>query len=977
MANFLALRKTFEVSADDSPRMLVGRQNRNIPDDTHAVVTTMRKHYDISVDVTFDSNGGTACDGMTYVLGSTYKGLPVPTKSQHIFNGWTTATGQILSDSSLVELSNTTLIAQWEYVDIGDDCTEYIVSCNSSYKNTGIYAADRYSSTSAVYVDWGDGNVEKINDNISKLSHSYANAGIYTVKVSNNLASFAPSYDDSTWYNTTSQNRYTFKSMVKTGSNMPIASSATMPSYAFCYCQALSSIDWLSSCYPGLVSIPSGAFYYCQGIKSLSSLPSRIISLGGNAFNNCIGLTGIQDLRSTGLTSFYNSSVFRYCTNVTEWKLPSTLTGTYFGSYVFANNTKLSAIELPASLTAIASYCFQSDTQLKNISIPEKVQSIGNYAFDSCTSLSNVNIETTSLTAIDQYAFYNCNKLTGLDLPDTVKIIGNYAFYGCTSLNYAGRMANNLPYDAEIEYLESDGTQYINTEISVETEDTLTQDYIVTVPSAKSTRQLMGYSPQYSGYWGVTVDGYYELGGVGITNSILGEKDHIIFEREIIDNKQVHRLKCNSELLRTTTHDTIRETGQIQLFALQTGFICSLKMYMSSIVLNGVCVRNFIPVRVGNVGYMYDKVSGQLFGNSGTGSFILGPDVKTKELPSSLTSVGSYAYQGCYSLKTLDIPSSLTVLNDYAFAGCYNLSSIVDRRLTAQTTYANTFGSTASNNESNGYTGYATHGSNILCTYAAATGYDDGYWNDPLQNTTKCGFNTQYIDPENVHWCTIVFDAGSGSVSPSTKQVVYGKKIGELPEPTCPADKPYFGGWYTEADGAGTKYSADSTAPSQDSLTLYAFYSATKLQSYTVDISNEDWVLQDPNTNPDPSSYDGVYQSSRYWKNVPRGGCIVKMYIDVVGYTTFKVYIRSYGENNYSYAIALPPDVDPSTYSNAISQSYANTKSSATGGTAISNYTLVTYNLDGGEHRICIVYGHKDTIVRNDDRGYVLIPKDQ
>ena len=81
MANFLVLRKTFEVGADDSPRLLVGRQNRDIPDDTHAVVTTMRKHYDISVDVTFDSDGGTACDNVTYVLGSTYKDLPVPTKS--------------------------------------------------------------------------------------------------------------------------------------------------------------------------------------------------------------------------------------------------------------------------------------------------------------------------------------------------------------------------------------------------------------------------------------------------------------------------------------------------------------------------------------------------------------------------------------------------------------------------------------------------------------------------------------------------------------------------------------------------------------------------------------------------------------------------------------------------------------------------------------------------------------------------------
>jgi hypothetical protein len=37
-------------------------------------------------------------------------------------------------------------------------------------------------------------------------------------------------------------------------------------------------------------------------------------------------------------------------------------------------------------------------------------------------------------------------------------------------------------------------------------------------------------------------------------------------------------------------------------------------------------VIDFIPVRIGNVGYMYDKVSGKLFGNTGTGNFILGPD---------------------------------------------------------------------------------------------------------------------------------------------------------------------------------------------------------------------------------------------------------------------------------------------------------------------------------------------------------------
>lgn len=37
---------------------------------------------------------------------------------------------------------------------------------------------------------------------------------------------------------------------------------------------------------------------------------------------------------------------------------------------------------------------------------------------------------------------------------------------------------------------------------------------------------------------------------------------------------------------------------------------------------------DLISVRVGQVGYMYDKVSGQLFGNAGTGTFVLGNKVK-------------------------------------------------------------------------------------------------------------------------------------------------------------------------------------------------------------------------------------------------------------------------------------------------------------------------------------------------------------
>lgn len=52
-----------------------------------------------------------------------------------------------------------------------------------------------------------------------------------------------------------------------------------------------------------------------------------------------------------------------------------------------------------------------------------------------------------------------------------------------------------------------------------------------------------------------------------------------------------------------------------------------VRLYHVELLRNGVKLRDFLPVRVGEVGYMYDQVSGELFGNAGGGSYILGPDI--------------------------------------------------------------------------------------------------------------------------------------------------------------------------------------------------------------------------------------------------------------------------------------------------------------------------------------------------------------
>jgi hypothetical protein len=52
-----------------------------------------------------------------------------------------------------------------------------------------------------------------------------------------------------------------------------------------------------------------------------------------------------------------------------------------------------------------------------------------------------------------------------------------------------------------------------------------------------------------------------------------------------------------------------------------------LKVYAFTVLKEGVKLLNFIPVVVDGVGYMYDTVSKKLFGNVGTGNFVIGPEI--------------------------------------------------------------------------------------------------------------------------------------------------------------------------------------------------------------------------------------------------------------------------------------------------------------------------------------------------------------
>lgn len=142
-------------------------------------------------------------------------------------------------------------------------------------------------------------------------------------------------------------------------------------------------------------------------------------------------------------------------------------------------------------------------------------------------------------------------------------------------------------------------------------------------------------------------------------------------------------------------------------------------------------------------------------------------------------------------------------------------------------------------------------------------------------------------------------------------------------------------------------------------------------------VLNDNWRLSTTVTNPDTTVYDGVYES---YSNKGVSSTAATMYIDIFGYSNFKLYIRSYAESNYDYVMVsqLDQTIDNNTsYSNATLVK-AHTRGKSTSTTTISGYTLVEFTgIDANAHRITIVYRKDGSGNSYDDRGYILIPKEQ
>lgn len=185
------------------------------------------------------------------------------------------------------------------------------------------------------------------------------------------------------------------------------------------------------------------------------TIPSTVTEVNHQAFFGCTGLTAvhISDLKKWCSINFgvretnplyYAHHLYLNGQEVVNLTIPSGITTIYNSAFYGCHG--LQTVTIPSSVTRIWSGAFEECTGLTTVTLPNTITQISNNAFYNCVSLTSINIPN-GVTSIGSSAFQGCSSLTSIDVPNSVTSIGDYAFSQVRNVNYSGS-ASGSPWGA-------------------------------------------------------------------------------------------------------------------------------------------------------------------------------------------------------------------------------------------------------------------------------------------------------------------------------------------------------------------------------------------------------------------------------------------------------------------------------------------------------------------------------------------------
>ena len=391
-----------------------------------------------------------------------------------------------------------------------------------------------------------------------------------------------------------------------------------------------------------VTSIANLAFYGCSGLTSVT-IPNSVMSIAQFAFNN----TGWYNDQPNGIL-YLDNWLIGYKGEKTSGDIAITEGTKGIADAAFIGCSGLTSVTIPNSLTSIGDFAFEDCSGLTSVTIVNGVTSIGSNAFENCTGLTSVTIPN-SVTSIGGGAFSGCSGLTSVTIPNGVTSIGGGAFSGCSGLtsitipnSVTSIVGNPFPSCSKIkEILVQSGNAYFT---SSENGILFTKDktLIITYPCA---RQGSDYTIPNS----VTSIGDYAFSGCsGLTSVTIPGSVTSIGERTFYNCSNLTSVTIPGSVtsIGYSAFENCSGLSSVHISDLATWFEISFEDYHSN------------PLSFAH--HLY----------------IEGEEITNLVIPSSVTRIGDYAFEGCWGLTSITIPNSVTSIGSNAFRNCSGLTSV-------------------------------------------------------------------------------------------------------------------------------------------------------------------------------------------------------------------------------------------------------------------------------------------------------------
>ena len=418
-----------------------------------------------------------------------------------------------------------------------------------------------------------------------------------------------------------------------------------------------------------VVSIGDNAFSECVHLTSLV-IPAGVTEISQNAFQGCTGLESITVSDGNSIyysqgncliSRAYNGLILGCKTSI----IPDGVTS--ISRDAFQGCTGLTSITIPDSVTFIAEYTFQGCTGLESITVREgnsEYYSQGNCLIkkenDALIDGCKTSIIPDGVKSIESGAFRGCTGLTNLVIPASVTEISWQSFFGCTGLTSITVSEENPEFYSQGNCLITRDSKslILGCNTSVIPEDVTSIGWGAFYECSTLTSIVIPNSV-------TSIDRYAFYGCTGLTSITIPDSV------TIVDFGAFYG--CTG-LTSITIPDSVKEIGA-NAFDGCTGLtiitIPDSVTYIHGSAFSGCVGLETIIVSNGNPIYFS---AGNCIIAKENDVLILG--CKTSVIHDGVKSIGEYAFAGCTELTSITIPDSVTSIGRCAFAGCTGLKSI-------------------------------------------------------------------------------------------------------------------------------------------------------------------------------------------------------------------------------------------------------------------------------------------------------------